>query len=132
MSKQFIAISAEEKLAQKLKKKIDRLKQRAIDITPSHGLTPEALKAKGYTVKVAHLRNGWAGHKAAIFPSYLAHLFDGVHGHGGVTTILIRKQGMKPINLVTYCSDKENFDYKMGIKYALEKLTPDQVEDLKK
>jgi hypothetical protein len=135
---------------QKLHRQMTKNAALAEKYNTTNGATIEAFKKAGIKVHILHLRyEGWMTNidqnvdlentadanrtlkfnPQFLVPSYMRKTcsFD---PKGGVTHVILRLPNNEVIRLTSLCSIKDTFDYKFGIKKALEQLTPETVQSL--
>lgn len=96
-----------------------------------NGLTIHNLRQAGNGVSISHIRYAdIPGVKVAVpIPSFMRGVYDFLP-RGGVTYINIIKPNKEWISLTSVCHIDDSFDYKMGVKTALEQLTDEEAYDL--
>ena len=116
--------------------KANRKAAKQLKYATSNGLTVYGLRQQGFDVGVTHIRNAHVPgveHPVPV-PSYLKHIHP-LAARGGATHIVIGIQDKnKPetvyslLAVTSVCHEIDSFDYKLGVKTALDQITP---EDLK-
>lgn len=103
----------------------------AVKYRTKNGLTIQKLKAKGHEVHVRHLR--WASKSSDrveyMVPSYLRGHY-GFNPLGGVSIVTVKTLLHGEFSYAAQCRADEGFDYRLGIKYALDKIPQQIVEKL--
>lgn len=123
---------------QTVDKKALRAAQRAARYTTENGLTIHKLRLAGNSVKVTHIRYTAVEGKRVEYkdgvkyevpfvtyqpvPSYLRKVVD-FDGKGGCTYIVITTPEKQVYSVSSHCHELDAFDYKLGVKYALDLLT---------
>lgn len=99
--------------------------------TASNGLTIHKLRQANLKVVVTHVRYAdIPGVKVAVpVPSFLRGAYDFLP-HGGATHITITKPNGEWICLSSVCHEHDSFDYKYGVKTALEQLAQEEADSL--
>lgn len=93
----------------------------------NNGLSIHALRQAGNKVSVSHIRYADIDGVVALtpVPSFLRGAFT-FFARGGATHITIVKPSGEWVCLSSVCHIDDSFDYKMGVKTALEQLTPEE------
>jgi len=110
--------------------------------TTNNGLTIHKLRAAGNTVKVTHIRYtdvdvtyGQASRANCVatlpLPSYLRGMFP-FNSKGGATYIVVTNRRGKKFAVYSACHELDSFDYKLGVKLALEQFDEAQAKSLLK
>lgn len=97
----------------------------------NNGLTVHKLRQAGNTVSVVHIRYADIPGVciAPPVPSYLRGAYNFLP-RGGATYITIIKPNGEWMSLSSICHNDDSFDYKLGVKYALEQLTQEEADEL--
>jgi len=107
--------------------KIVNKKQRYLT---KNGLTIHKLRQAGVTVTVSHIRYVDAGIEPLVpVPSSLRGVYN-FHPRGGATHIIMVAPDGTTIGVSSVCHVDDSFDYKMGVKIALDQVTQDEAEHL--
>jgi len=131
--------------------KATREAARAEKYATKNGLSITRLKELGYDITVSHIRNTLVkigegvGSKGNIqdilipvpIPAYLKHQFT-PSARGGATHIIISvpvderelEGAGEWVGLTSICHADDAFDYKLGVKTALDTITPEEAADL--
>lgn len=96
-----------------------------------NGLTIHNLRQAGHVVSISHIRySDVEGVKNPVpVPSYLRGAFK-LSPRGGATHISILKPNGEWICVSSICHQDDCFDYKLGVKTALEQLTQAEADEL--
>lgn len=121
------APSVVERAAYKLAQKTERKAQRKLRYQTENGITVRRLEEAGCKVRVTHVRptllKGKRHDVRVMVPTYLRQ-FHTFTARGGATFVEIYPNGGgEPICVHAVCHDSDGFDYRMGIKLALERLS---------
>lgn len=110
-------------------KKDNHAKLMRVRYTTNNGLTIHNLRQAGNTVSVSHIRYAKVPGVAVDVPvpSFLRGAFD-FCARGGSTHITIIKPNGEWTCLSSVCHSDDSFDYKMGVKTALEQLTQEEAK----
>jgi len=116
--------------------KANRKAAKQLKYATTNGLTVYGLRQQGLDVSVTHIRNAHVpgvAHPVPV-PSYLKHIHP-LAARGGATHVVVgitdKQDADKVYSLLavtSVCHEVDSFDYKLGVKTALDQITP---EDLK-
>jgi hypothetical protein len=97
----------------------------------TNGLTVYKLRQAGVTVKVTHIRycDLPGVNTLTPVPSYLRGLYD-FTPKGGATHIKLTNLMGETIALTSVCHHIDSFDYKMGVKIALDQILQHEADEL--
>ena len=96
----------------------------------SNGLTVHKLRQAGVEVKVTHIRYTEMSNGLLVpVPSYLRKQFD-FHPRGGATHVTLKSPDGSWLGVSSVCNQSDSFDYKLGIKIALDCITNDEAQEL--
>jgi hypothetical protein len=96
-----------------------------------NGLTIHKLRLAGVSVKVSHIRYTTFDDVAAPVPvpSFMRESFHFLP-RGGATHIHLTTPDMDTSSVTSVCHPDDAFDYKMGVKLALDQFTQQEADDL--
>lgn len=110
-----------------------RAADRAIRYSTKNGLTIKALQDAGVKVDITHTRYtniGGAFRPQFIqVPSYLRDMYS-FSPCGGSTHIRLRKADGSWIGVASFCDPRDAFDYKKGVRCALNQLSQEEADEL--
>jgi len=118
----------------KEKDELDRQLERArhkSKYKTSNGLTVHNLRQAGVEVSISHIRYiELEGSNDLIpVPSYLRKMYD-FYPRGGATHIALVKPDGSWMGVSSVCHVTDSFDYKLGVKVALDQISNDEAADL--
>lgn len=96
-----------------------------------NGLTIHNLRQAGNTVKITHIRyaNMTGVGVLVPIPSYLRKLTD-FHPRGGATYVVITTPSKEVYSAVSVCNEVDCFDYRTGVKLALDRFSQGIADEL--
>lgn len=121
--------------------------RRAEAVKTENGLTIHNLRKAGCKVLVSHIRFAdtmvvkqikdpltdklveIVEFQPVPVPSYMRKYVD-FNAKGGATYIVVEKDGHEPIMASSHCHQLDSFDYKMGVKRALDLITQQEADEL--
>lgn len=97
----------------------------------SNGLTVHNLRQAGVEVSISHIRYVEIEGSPDLVPvpSYLRKMYD-FYPRGGATHIALVKPDGAWMGVSSVCHIADSFDYKLGVKTALDQISADEAEDL--
>jgi hypothetical protein len=120
-------------------KKAIRKQQKAVKYATKNGLTIHKLRLAGYDVSVSHIRYTEFDYDQTVHrtnarppirvpvPTHLREYVD-FSSKGGATHIVISRPtadgGTTGLRLTSICHELDSFDYKLGVKTALDQIEP--------
>lgn len=128
------ALDLEDPTIRERERKVRKEELRALNrmrYATDNGLTIHKLRQAGNTVSVVHIRYAdipGVAHAPPV-PSYLRGAYEFLP-RGGATYITIIKPNGEWMSLSSVCHVDDSFDYKLGVKYALEQLTQEEADEL--
>ena len=121
-----LPVKPEEELA------IQKAEAKRIKYTSDNGLTIEKLQNAGFSVKVVHVRYmKLDGVPVPVpVPVFLRDVVS-FAARGGATHILVEDTDSgEYVVASSICHERDNFDYKFGVKLALEQFSKDEASHI--
>jgi hypothetical protein len=127
-------LEAEDPTIRDRERKVRKEEIRALNrvrYATNNGLTIHKLRQAGNTVSVVHIRYADIPGVAIAppVPSYLRGAYEFLP-RGGATYVTIIKPNGEWMSLSSVCHIDDSFDYKLGVKHALEQLDQQEADAL--